>query len=193
MTSLSSLSAIQPSEEASTQEEARRIVEASVALLRQGVDLLEAMPAEGFTQPVGAASNATIGGHYRHCLDHFGCLLRALDSGLVDYDRRDRDVRLETDRGFALGFSRTLLSTLERIDLTSLEVPVLVRSEVSYEPGKAALTRSSLGRELVYAIAHGIHHYALIGVMARIQGLRLPETFGVAPSTLVHRREAAHD
>ena len=49
------------------------------------------------------------------------------------------------------------------------------------------MTGSSLGRELVYAIAHAIHHYALISIMARLMEARLPENFGVAPSTVTHQ------
>ena len=36
-----------------------------------------------------------IGPHLRHCLDHFICFLRGVESGDVDYDARDRDERHE--------------------------------------------------------------------------------------------------
>ena len=39
---------------------------------------------------------------------------------------------------------------------------------------------------MVYAIAHAIHHYALISVMSRLMDANLPEHFGVAPSTVAH-------
>ena len=68
---------------------------------------------------------------------------------------------------------------------------VLAGCEVSYEPGNSPVTQSSLGRELVYAIAHGIHHYALISVMARLLNAELPPHFGVAPSTVAHQRNVA--
>ena len=77
---------------------------------------------------------------------------------------------------------------LERLDPAMLAEPVLARCEVSYDQGRSSVTGSTLGRELVYVIAHGIHHYALITVMARLQGAELPPEFGVAPSTVRHRR-----
>ena len=53
--------------------------------------------------------------------------------------------------------------------------------------GDSPLTLSTYGRELVYAIAHAIHHYALISVMARLLEVVLPAHFGVAPSTVAHQ------
>jgi len=43
----------------------------------------------------------------------------------------------------------------------------------------------------MYAVAHAVHHYALIGVMAGIMKITLPAGFGVAPSTLKHQVETA--
>jgi len=171
----------------------RRILDAAAGLLRQGIDLLGVLTTETYTHRVAVAFNGSIGGHYRHCLDHFSSLLNGLDSDLVDYDRRERDPRLEADPEFARGVTRRMLAAFEGLEPSMLATPVTVRCEVSYEHGGSPATRSTLGRELAYAIAHGIHHYALIGVMARLQEARLPETFGVAPSTLAHRREVSRD
>jgi hypothetical protein len=57
---------------------------------------------------------------------------------------------------------------------------------VSYAQGHSPLTGSTFGRELVYCIAHAIHHYALISIMARLMEVKLPEHFGFAPSTVAH-------
>lgn len=165
-----------------------RILGAAVDLLRQGESLLTTLPAAVYTRPVPEAFHASIGGHYRHCLDHVTSLLRAVETGLpvVDYDARARDPRLERDPEFALEQTRQLRARLQALDPGLLAAPVLARCEVSYERGVPPVTRSSLGRELVYTLAHAIHHYALIAVMARLAGIPLPEPFGVAPSTLAH-------
>ena len=42
---------------------------------------------------------------------------------------------------------------------------------------------------MVYSIAHAIHHYALISVMARLMEVKLPMNFGVAPSTVAHNEK----
>lgn len=151
---------------------------------------MESLTPDSYSRRLPVAFNGSIGGHYRHCLDHFSSLLRGTESELVDYDRRDRDPRLETDPDYAAGFTRRLLCLLETVQPSSLATPVAVRCEVSYEHGNSPLTQSTLGRELAYAVAHGIHHFALISVMARLMGAALPAHFGVAPSTVAHNKQA---
>lgn len=166
--------------------DARRIVDAAIAILTQGEDLLLALSAENYTRRVPLAFNACIGGHYRHCLDHFTSLLRGLDADGVDYDHRGRDARIESQPGFALALTRQMRSQLATLPPDALHAPVKARCEVSYTHGDSPVTGSTLGRELVYCIAHAIHHYALIAIMARLLGAKLPEHFGVAPSTVAH-------
>lgn len=164
----------------------RRVLHAARELLRQGERLVSALTVESYGRRLEVAFNASIGGHYRHCLDHFTGLLGGCESELVDYDHRARDPRLERDPELARRETEILRSELEQLDPEALDVPVRVRCEVSYERGDSPITGSTLGRELVYAIAHGIHHFALIAVIARLQGVELPPDFGVAPSTVAH-------
>ena len=171
----------------------RRILAAAVGLLRQGEDLLSTLGPDRYAQKVRVAFNGSIGGHYRHCLDHFASLLAGLEGGLVDYDHRERDVRLEADPERAREVTRNVRERLEALEPEQLHTPVWSRCEVSYVAGASPLTRSTLGRELVYVIAHGIHHYALIAVMAQVLEIPLPAQFGVAPSTLEHQRSVATD
>lgn len=172
-------------------EDARRIVNSAVAILAQGENLLRAVSLESYTRRVPVAFNASIGGHYRHCLDHFASLLRGLDADEVDYDHRERDARLESEPDFALARTRQLRAQLDQLPLGALATPVRARCEVSYAPCESPVTGSTFGRELVYAIAHAIHHYALISVMARLLEATLPEHFGVAPSTVAHHAKLA--
>lgn len=172
-------------------DEARRILAAAVAILDQGEDLLAALSAEIYTRRVPLAFNASIGGHYRHCLDHFTSLLRGLDTDTVDYDHRERDVRIESRPDFAIALTQQVRAQLEQLSLEILDAPVKARCEVSYAHGESPVTGSSFGRELVYAVAHAIHHYALISVMARLMEVKLPEHFGVAPSTVAHQAKQA--
>lgn len=166
--------------------DARRILDAAIAILMQGEDLLRGISAESYTRRVPLAFNACIGGHYRHCLDHFTSLLRSLDADAVDYDHRERDVRIESRPDFALGLTQQMRTRLETLPIGVLDTAVKARGEVSYAHGDSPLTGSTFGRELVYCIAHAIHHYALISIMARLMDVKLPEHFGVAPSTVAN-------
>lgn len=163
-----------------------RILAAADEILAQGEGLLAGVSAAGYVQPVAAAFNGSIGGHYRHCLDHFACLLRGLQLGVVDYDHRERDLRIEKDPAYALSITTDLRRKLAEARPERLTEAVGARCEVSYAHGCAPLAGSTVGREFVYVIAHCIHHYALISVMACLAGVKLPVNFGVAPSTVAH-------
>ncbi|MFN0068909.1 MAG: DinB family protein [Limisphaerales bacterium] len=171
--------------------DAARLLAAADEILRQGELLLGALDAATYARRVPAVFNASLGGHYRHCLDHFASWSRALDADVVDYDDRRRDPRLEADPACALAQTRELRGMLAKLDADALAAPIRARCEVSYAHGASPVTASSCGRELAYAIAHAIHHYALIAVMARLLEIPLPAEFGVAPSTVAHQRRPA--
>jgi len=114
-----------------------------------------------------------------------------LDSDQVDYDHRKRDPRVETQTGFARALTADLRATLEALAPETLCAHVQARCEVSYAHGDSPVMNSTFGRELAYCVAHAIHHYALIAVMARLMEIKLPEDFGVAPSTMAHQHKLA--
>jgi hypothetical protein len=172
-------------------ETAQRMREAARSVLLQIEGLVGSLPADLHSRRVPEVFHASIGGHVRHSLDHFTSLLRGLEDGFVDYDRRDRDPRIEGDPEYAAALARSIRSRIDRIPAEAFDRPVLARSEVSYLPGEAPVVSSTLGRELVFTLSHAIHHFALIRVMAGLAGIGLPGDFGVAPSTAAHlAREA---
>ena len=59
-------------------EDARRIMAAAIVILGQGEDLLESVSSEEFARRNPQIFDGSIGGHYRHCLDHFSSWLRGL-------------------------------------------------------------------------------------------------------------------
>ncbi|MGH8596949.1 MAG: DinB family protein [Gammaproteobacteria bacterium] len=163
--------------------------DAVIDVLRQGESLLRQIDNEKYTRKLPAAFNSAIGGHYRHCLDHFQSLLHGLDADEVNYDHRDRDPRIENDREFALLETQRILRACQSIPAPFLDCSVNVRSQVNYAIDQAPLIGSTVGRELMYAVAHTIHHYALIAVMCGLVDVPVPEGFGVAPSTLKYQEE----
>lgn len=166
------------------------LVAAAVEILRQGEELLSAIDDDRYTRRLPAVFSSAIGDHFRHCLDHFQCLLDGVAEGEVNYDHRPRDSRIENDRAFALAETRRLREACARIPVLALELPLNVCSKVSYDE-PPSICASSYGRELMYAVAHAIHHYALLAVMCGLLGVRVPFGFGIAPSTLEYRRAVA--
>ena len=163
--------------------------DAVVDVLRQGEALLLEVRAEQYTRKLPSAFNSAIGGHYRHCLDHFQSLLKGLDRDEVNYDHRDRDPRIENDREFALRETKRIIAACQSIPTAFVACPINVRGQVNYETNESPLIGSTVGRELMYAVAHTIHHYALIAIMCGTLGIPLPAGFGIAPSTLKYQEQ----
>lgn len=163
------------------------LIQSAVEILGQGEALLEALDDECYSRRLPEVFDSAIGGHYRHCLDHFQCLLDGVMAGEVNYDDRKRDPRIEHNRQFALDATSSLRMACEKIPPLALELPMQVVSTVGYDGSPPLCTASTLGRELIYAVAHAIHHYALLAVMCRKMCISVPEGFGIAPSTLQHR------
>ena len=174
-----------------SKNETRELIEAAVEILRQGGQLLSVISDEHYRCKLPAAFNASIGGHYRHCLDHFRILLDAVDSSELNYDHRERGTLVESDRFAALNATRELMEEFEALEAVVVERSVNVVCKTSYETPSSQVATSSVGREIMYSVAHAVHHYALIGIMGGMMGLTLPAGFGVAPSTLKHLRETA--
>jgi hypothetical protein len=69
--------------------------------------------------------------------------------------------------------------------------PLAVTCKTSYASSGSQQSPSTVGREIMYSVAHAVHHYALIGIMAGLMGIPLPAGFGVAPSTIKHHQQTA--
>jgi hypothetical protein len=180
-----------PLEDMNTQIEHRELLQSVVETLRQGEVLLAEINDEQYTRRIPVVFNASIGEHYRHCLDHFRSLLEVAAAGDLNYDHRERGTLVETDRFAALNATRELRDGYENLHPRFLPRPLAVTCKTSYSTSGSQNSPSTVGREIMYAVAHAVHHYALIGVMGGIMGTPLPAGFGVAPSTLKHQQPAA--
>jgi hypothetical protein len=162
----------------------------NIALLRQGLDLVGRLdPAvyAGEGEPAGRG----VGAQFRHALDHYTSLLAGAASGVIDYDLRERDPRLECEADVAMMRIVELMDELERLDRGLLDRPAALRTGADETPEGTDSSPSSVRRELHFLLSHTVHHYALIAMLLARRGVEVDETFGVAPSTLRHwaRRE----
>ena len=167
------------------------LITAAIESLRQGEILLGFISDEQYRTKLPVAFDASIGGHFRHCLDHFRILLDAVNSPEVNYDHRERGTLVEHDRFAALNATRELIEGYDQLPAGVVAHPINVVCQTSYLTRGSQSSMSSVGREIMYSVAHAVHHYALIRVMSGVMGLTLPAGFGVAPSTLKHQRETA--
>lgn len=163
------------------------IREAMLEVLRQGIQLLESISDDDYICRIPSVFGGSIGAHYRHCLEHFEIILGGTAGGEIDYDGRARSRTLESDRSNALGKTQELVGRIETTRPAALlDGVVTVCCAVSTARVDSPRVASSLAREAIYGVAHAVHHYALIAVMAHALELRLPENFGMAPSTVAH-------
>ena len=181
---------VDPCKPASTRPATTTALQDAVAeVLRQGESLLNSLSDDHYTRRLPAVFGSAIGEHYRHCLDHFQSLLHGLDADEINYDHRERNPLIENDRALALAETYRIKHAFGSVPAPFLDCPINVRSKVNYELDTAPLIGSTVGRELMYAVAHAIHHYALIAVMCGMLDVALPAGFGVAPSTLNYHAE----
>lgn len=156
--------------------------------LDQTEALLEGLPQGVYARHVPAVGGS-IGGHVRHCLDHVQGALRALESGEVYFERRDRDPKVAVDPSAALDWLRRLRMDLgEAAAVGALARPVAARTSLSGDLAASVALPSTLARELVYVGLHFVHHLALVATAARLQGLAVDPLLGRAPATLHHER-----
>ena len=149
--------------------------------------LVEAVRAE--ERSLAHRAYQAIGPHLRHCLDHFHSFLRGLETGVVDYDDRDRDERLERDASQALATLDSITARMEALDPAHVR-PLTMRQEPA--PGASAQTvPTSLERELLFLSSHTIHHIASMSLLAASAGISMPRELGVAFSTASWERRMA--
>jgi hypothetical protein len=135
-----------------------------------------------YCAPSGYLSNASIGAHVRHILEMFQCLLAGYEPGIVNYDKRPRNLTIETNRRFALDLMAELVGQIRLPDRA------LVLEACFGKERRTLIIESNFERELLYNLEHTIHHMALIKVgIAELTSVVVSERFGVAPSTLQYR------
>ncbi len=145
---------------------------------------LEGIDEQGYTSPSVFLSNATIGQHARHIIELYQCLLNGYESGVVCYDRRKRDVAIETSKVLA---QRLMVEIPQQAELPNKEMQL--KAIYGDATAEELNVNTNYYRELAYNLEHTIHHMALIKVgLKELNRSPVTETFGVASSTTRHRQ-----
>lgn len=140
-----------------------------------------------YVQPCKNLTNNTIGQHVRHIIELFQCLQQGYESGTVDYEKRKRDIEIETDKKFAAALLIKIFRELNKPN-KDLKLSACYDEHVT-EP---VILSTNYYREIAYNLEHAIHHMALMRVgIAEVSDISLSEDFGVASSTIKHRKQCA--
>jgi hypothetical protein len=155
-------------------------------VLQQGCVLLDRVSDEVYARPLGADLSGSLGGHYRHVLDHFLCLIEGIRTGEVNYDQRRRNPQVERSVVAARLVTEGLMDHFRNISQDVLQRECIVTYSVGYGDSAAEGVTSNVAREVMFCVGHAIHHYAILKLLCAGVGVELPFEFGVAPSTLKH-------
>lgn len=168
------------------------VVKSNIFFLNQGIELLSEVTDEQYSFNDGRYNKSGIGRHFRHIIEHYFSLLDEQD-GLVDYDSRERNLRLENNRAFMISTMKDVSDSLGRLNLSDLKKRIKVRSNEGIGEEESPLSESTIRRELQFLISHTVHHYALIGLILKTMGFDPSPEFGIAPSTLKYEYESKLD
>jgi len=167
-----------------------RLVNNCIALLEQVATLLAHIDYQVYTSTNKLSPRGSIGGHLRHCLDFYQSFLRGIDCARVDYNVRARDSLTEIEPRHARHRIEMTIAGLRSMSRTDETTSLLVSTETG-DQSLQSWCSSSVVRELEFLQSHTVHHYSLIAMLLRLQGVEPGEDFGVAPSTLEYWREQA--
>lgn len=166
------------------------VVEDNIQYLHQAAELLNELDGGAFIHTNAPMYGSGVGGHLRHCIDHYECFLNGIDEGRINYDHRQRDARLEVDVVYARDHLCSIIRRLAVLPASEVGKPVQSCMDCGSDCPEG-FSASSGKRELQFLISHTLHHFALIAMILRDQGLEPHACFGVAPSTLRHRERQA--
>ncbi|WP_264566612.1 DinB family protein [Flavobacterium sp. N3904] len=146
------------------------------------IELLNQLSQGEYSKSCFELSGASIGEHTRHIIEMFQCLNRNYDSGIVNYDKRERNVLIETNTDFAIQMILDIKNSISK-DNKNIELQQII-------DGNAVHIQSNYYRELLYNLEHCIHHQALIKVaILKCESIVVDDNFGVARSTIEYRKQ----
>ena len=154
------------------------LVERLIDELAWAVDMIQKIDDATFVK--SAHGTGSVGAHFRHNLDFVKSAVNGILEGKIDYERRERDVQVETDKRYAIEKYIGVIRRVISIAPEDMNKAVLVQSEIE----EACRHRSSVSRELEFVLSHTVHHHALISEKLASFGIETSPDFGVAPSTL---------
>ncbi|MBT8148637.1 MAG: hypothetical protein HKO71_08010 [Pseudomonadales bacterium] len=174
-----------------------KLIEDNTELLQQLDAVLGVLDDTLYCKLDERVHDASIGGHVRHVLDHYSCLLTGLAQGVIEYDNRERKLEIEESRPVALKRLQRTIEQLQTIAGTAregdtLQVNLLTcNGDTAQQPAAGASYCSSLARELAFLHSHTVHHNASIAVLLRLHGASelVPQDLGIAPATAQYQEQ----
>lgn len=170
----------------------KELLQANIHYLRQAAELVDALEDGFYARPEPMFYNSSVGGHLRHCLEHYESFIQGAAVGKVDYDARARDMDVEHQTLVAKGRIEGIISSLEMMNDQQASTPVQVKMDCGGDLPEQEDTlwqQSTMARELQFLVSHTVHHFAMIRWICQGGDVSLDSSFGVAPSTLRYQQQ----
>ena len=150
-------------------------------------NLVSNLTQEQYVYVSNCLEGGSLGQHLRHVLEFYTCLLKGREQGKINYDTRQRDLRISNDHSFAL---QRMDEIIDLLGEGAADCPLLLEGQFGLEETSQMATPTSFQRELIYCLEHSIHHQALMRVVLKEMGLvhLADKHFGVASSTVRFRQ-----
>lgn len=157
-------------------------------ILNQLKNIIAVLGNEAYGKPLPVLSSNTVGKHVRHIIEFFDCMFQSMQTDIVNYDDRTRNLNLETNTVYTIHKIEELISLVQAINANRP-----IEMVFSYAPNETTVINTLLYREMAYNIEHAIHHMAIIkiAIMQEFPHIELPEHFGVAYSTIQYQEQCA--
>ncbi len=159
----------------------------SIQILNQLKNQIERLEAKQYSERLSVFNGSSIGGHARHIIEFYDCLLCSIETGVVNYDARQRDMQIEQNRDYAISIIKKIMAKCQLNN--GLEKKLAL--EAKFKEHTISNVMTSFQREEIYLIEHSIHHFALIriGIQTNFSSVEIEKNFGVAFSTVAFRKE----
>ena len=165
--------------------------EGTQVISEQVQNLLDLMNNKNYSQPLQTFNGSSVGQHIRHIVDFYLCLINGVNDVDINYDKRERNQNIEKDCLTAKNMMAIVANKVQEVDIE--KTVTVCSSYVADENVALKSVPSSIGRELMYAYDHAIHHLAMIkiGIQIHFPEIQIDKDLGVAPSTLKYRQQCA--
>ncbi len=162
----------------------------ALQLIDSIISTMELIGDDLYDTPLELYNGSTFGKHFRHIYDFFNCLVEQSDGSCIDYCDRHRDSEIESSKSYAINCFKQL--TIRIHDLSE-ESEMMVQADFEISSGLRPIVKTSVGREIMYAYDHAVHHLAIIkiGLKEKCPHALIDNNLGVAASTIRH--QYAHD
>jgi hypothetical protein len=83
-------------------------------VLNQLSQLLSLLTEEEYTTKSTLLNGSTVGGHTRHIIELYQCLLNGYTTGKVNYEKRKRDLAIETNNKIAIELLAGIINAINK-------------------------------------------------------------------------------